>query len=194
MLFSTVQRLNNKPNTEELVMAIEFIGQAIGLKLPATQKSVLLCLANWANHEGVTYPSTARLAEVAGVSKTTAKRAIRDFLAAGIIQRHYRRGDDGKNQSNVYKLTLDNWTGYRVIGTPYRSKGTPTMGPEGHGDGVTVASNTVTNTVNKTLSCQEAEILSFLNKNANNTETPSANAAGNIQIISQLCETSCRVK
>jgi DNA-binding PadR family transcriptional regulator len=68
-------------------------------------KLVLLAIARHADKRGSCYPSAARLMVVTGLSKASVYRKISYLERHGFI-RVTRRGKDGKNTSNLYRLLL----------------------------------------------------------------------------------------
>lgn len=78
---------------------------AIALKLPTREKFVLLMLANYAGERGEAWPSTLRLAEDTGMSRSTVIEALRKLEATGAM-RVERRMQDGVNLPNIYHLHL----------------------------------------------------------------------------------------
>lgn len=70
-----------------------------------TAKLILLCLANYADEDGVCWPSQKRLAADTGVTD----RAIRSNLVfledAGLIERSRRKRPDGSRNSDSYVLS-----------------------------------------------------------------------------------------
>lgn len=69
------------------------------LKLRPSVKLVLQALAF---HYPKAFPSIARIAELAGVSRATAKRALRELVGKGLIFKNWRR-----KRTTVYKLNVD---------------------------------------------------------------------------------------
>lgn len=102
---------------------------ARALDLPMTRKAVLIALADRADHDGICWPSNARIQADTGASEQTVRRALRDLEAAGAITTEARIGPDGKPLS--HKITLR--VGATVVGS--RCHG-------GRGVGATVAPET----------------------------------------------------
>lgn len=71
--------------------------------LSSTQKLVLLCLAQHAGADGRCWPSLALVAAESCLSPRAAWQGLQDLGKAGLIRIEAR----GRNQSNVYILTLD---------------------------------------------------------------------------------------
>jgi hypothetical protein len=69
-------------------MSIEAVGFAFGQQLPATQKWLLVCLANYADEWGDSiFASLEELADRTSLSRATLQRAFRELLAAGVLVR-----------------------------------------------------------------------------------------------------------
>ena len=71
--------------------------------LSSTQKLVLLCLAQHAGADGRCWPSLALVAAESCLSPRAAWQGLQDLGKTGLIRIEAR----GRNQSNVYVLTLD---------------------------------------------------------------------------------------
>lgn len=69
-------------------MSIEAIGYAFTLILPATEKWVLVCLANYADKSGESiYPKLETLEADSGMSRSTLKRALHELMKRGVLER-----------------------------------------------------------------------------------------------------------
>lgn len=55
--------------------------------ISSTQKLVLLALADWANDEGLCWPSIDRLAQKTGMAGRSVQRIIRDLEQIGLVKR-----------------------------------------------------------------------------------------------------------
>jgi DNA-binding MarR family transcriptional regulator len=69
--------------------------------LPATQKLVMLALADWANDEGLCWPSIARIAVKSSLKERAVQMAIRQLEDAGFIKREELTG-----RGNRYWLSM----------------------------------------------------------------------------------------
>ena len=91
-------------------MSWEAQGWAIKQKTGSgTNKSVLICLSQYADEDHKCFPSIKRLCEDSEFSKSTVLRALRDLERLGFIQISERFVDfgEGKRQtSNLYTLKL----------------------------------------------------------------------------------------
>lgn len=74
------------------------------LGLSATDKVLLLGLANHVNAEDECWPSVTTLAEYAGTSYRTAQRHLAALEDAGRITRLRRRRTDGAHSVYLYRL------------------------------------------------------------------------------------------
>lgn len=83
-----------------------YLFAAVECRLPdCAAKMVLIALADYANENGLCWPSHARIAEKASVSRRTAIRKLAELEAAGLILTKHR-SVDGVQISNVYQLNL----------------------------------------------------------------------------------------
>lgn len=79
---------------------------AVGHKIPALQKLVLLMLANRSNHDtGKCIPKIKALAEECGMSERSVQRAIQELDDAGLLK-IVHRFHEGVQLSNQYNLCL----------------------------------------------------------------------------------------
>ncbi len=101
-------------------MSVEAITWALGIKTGSpTRKVVLLCLANYADREGVCWPSYESLAEQCEISKNTIIRCIAALVDGGLLTREVRHTKNGKQTSNSYTLAMPMRQGYQVGTLPY---------------------------------------------------------------------------
>ena len=77
------------------------------LDLKASDKLVLLALADHANDDGECYPSLRKIEAKTGLSKQGLINAIKRLMDLGLIQKEHRNRNDGGQTSNLYTLTLD---------------------------------------------------------------------------------------
>ena len=88
-------------------MSFQAMTWAIGQKLPAKEKLVLLMLANYCNsHTGQCNPSHSRLAEECGMSKNTLLAAIKSLESKQHLNVIRKKIGD-VNLPNQYELHLD---------------------------------------------------------------------------------------
>ena len=89
-------------------MSIEAINYA--LKCPvknATQKAVLLVLANYSNEQNQSYPSISTISRQSCCQDRTVIRALKELEESGFIQKMPRFNDKGQT-SNLYTVGGDN--------------------------------------------------------------------------------------
>ena len=87
-------------------MSVKAMSWAFEQTLKGNQKSVLLSLANFADDKGFCWPSHATIAQQAGCSTATVKRALVQLEERGYIA-HEHRSRPGRGQtSNCYTLAL----------------------------------------------------------------------------------------
>lgn len=79
---------------------------AVSLKLPSSQKLVLILLANYADESGYCYPGQEAMAEKTGLSSRTIRRAIQSIEDAGLVRREKRYREDGTRNSDAYFLNV----------------------------------------------------------------------------------------
>lgn len=72
----------------------------------ATVKSVLLAVANYADEEGVCWPSHRQLCEDTELSRNSVIRALEQLENLGLLHREGRYRDDGSRTSDLITLDL----------------------------------------------------------------------------------------
>ena len=90
-------------------MSNEMINRAFNLsKAKGISKLVLVCLADYADEQGICFPGKGRIAKRCGIAKRTADRAIADLLAIKEIKvvRHGGKAGEQK-KSNRYQITIN---------------------------------------------------------------------------------------
>lgn len=84
------------------LMSVQAITWALGVTVrSATHKAVLLVLANYADEDGLCWPSQARLAAESCTSARTVRRVLQDLVSDGLISRAPRRRPDGTHASDL---------------------------------------------------------------------------------------------
>lgn len=86
-----------------------------------TAKLVLIMIANYADENFQSYPSYKKLSELCGCDERTIQRAIKSLVSDGMVTVQSRYGNDGKQTSNTYTITLsrgDNIEGVGVTNMP----------------------------------------------------------------------------
>lgn len=87
-------------------MSIPTLNAVWKLKLPSSQKLVLLALANCANEKNICWPSVSTLAADCSCSERTAQRLIADLQKKGLILSTARYRNDGSRTSNHYQILV----------------------------------------------------------------------------------------
>lgn len=76
-----------------------------GSVLSQSARFVYLCLCKHADNTNQTcFPSLNRIAQIVGKSISTIKRAVRELIKYGVIERSPRFRKDGGQTSNLYKI------------------------------------------------------------------------------------------
>jgi DNA-binding IclR family transcriptional regulator len=75
--------------------------------IPVNAKMILLCLSSFMGASAEAWPSIPTLAEMAGVSPSTARRALTVLREKGLVDWVERARDDGAQTSNLYRLNLN---------------------------------------------------------------------------------------
>jgi hypothetical protein len=131
-------------------MSVKALTWAFEQPISATEKVVLLALADHANESGLCWPSIAVLVQRAHVGERTVQRALQSLEDGGFIARERRQRENGSDTSNLYRLMFD-----RVS---QRVSGGVNLAPHGGvtqtgGEGVTgTGGEGVTQTVPRTVS------------------------------------------
>src|SRR5690554_3106445 len=73
-------------------------------KLHGSEKLLYIALLNRSNSKGECWPSLATLEKEVGVSRNTILKKLRALESKGLIRRVKRKGSDGRDLSNVYKV------------------------------------------------------------------------------------------
>jgi DNA-binding MarR family transcriptional regulator len=88
-------------------MSYSAMAWARGIKTgSATVKSVLLAVANYADEEGVCWPSQEQLADDTELSRHSIMRALDDLEGMGLLNRERRHRGDGSRTSDLIILDL----------------------------------------------------------------------------------------
>jgi len=85
-------------STQAITWAISFQAES------ATEKAILLLLANYADGDGVSFPGQQRIAEQACCGERTVRRILTSLEERGIIRRLERRRRDGSRTSDSIVL------------------------------------------------------------------------------------------
>ena len=85
-------------------MSFRIMAKVFDTDLPATEKFVLLAIANFVNDErGYAWPSQETLASKTSFSRQTVSKAIKKLQQKGILISQ-RRSEKGKSTSNLYRI------------------------------------------------------------------------------------------
>lgn len=88
-------------------MSVRAISWALGAETgKPTAKLVLLALANYADDDGICWPSQARIARETEQSVDSIQRRLRDLESAGLIERQRRNGRYGARITDRYHLRM----------------------------------------------------------------------------------------
>lgn len=87
-------------------MSIAAMTWAFTLPLKPSAKVVLLAIADFADENGVCWPSLSTLAERATQSRATVQRRVGEMQDLGILTRFERRREDGGRASDELRLNL----------------------------------------------------------------------------------------
>ena len=87
-------------------MSNEAITWAFKQELPMTDKFVLVALADYADDEGMCYPSHKKTAKRTGASVATVKRATRRLQESGYLDVLPWKRENGSTTSNRYSLKV----------------------------------------------------------------------------------------
>ena len=88
-------------------MSIHAVSAAFKHDCPSpTAKLVLLALANYADADGLAYPSVKKIVSETGLSERAVRSALKVLVEAGAIEIEARRRGDGTQKSSEYRLTL----------------------------------------------------------------------------------------
>lgn len=70
-------------------------------------KLVMLCLADYANDEGLCWPSIGSIERKCSVSRSTVKAQLKKLENEGFLSIQRRRKEDGDNENNLYYINVD---------------------------------------------------------------------------------------
>ena len=88
-------------------MSISVMNWAWSLKLPPTEKLILMSLADHSDDHGVCYPSQQRIADKCCVSRRTVIRILLDFEKRGILSTESRPGYGEGRKTNIYHINVE---------------------------------------------------------------------------------------
>lgn len=73
-------------------MSVRIMSAVWDMDFSPVEKLILLALADWANDDGVAWPSIAKLAQKTGCGERTVQRTLRAAEQAGLLTRHENPG------------------------------------------------------------------------------------------------------
>ena len=85
-------------------MSVKIMSWAWSQKLEPTKKLILMALADYADDDGVCWPSMNRLADKCNVSRRTILRNINVLKDDGILSSSHRHREDGSMSSSRYVI------------------------------------------------------------------------------------------
>ena len=85
-------------------MSLLAMSWALGIEVPATQKLILVVLADHSSTEGECFPSIKSVASKVGISDRSVVRHLSSLEKKGLIKRSTRTRPDGSQTSNSYSL------------------------------------------------------------------------------------------
>jgi len=85
-------------------MSIKLMTKAWDTDQKGNDLLVLLAMCDFANDEGILFPSLKTIAKKAKVSKTTLSYILRAYEAIGVITRTQRKRENGSDTSTIYKI------------------------------------------------------------------------------------------
>jgi hypothetical protein len=94
----------SKPNLGVVQMSVKALTWAFDQPISATEKVVLLALADHANDRGECWPSVSLLMQRAYVGERTVQRSLQSLENSGFIVRERRQRENGSDTSNLYRL------------------------------------------------------------------------------------------
>ncbi len=89
-------------------MSIKYMSTILDVDaFTCTQKIILLCIADYANDEGIAWPGKSAIAKKCRVSPTTVKNQLKKLQEMGVISIRRRKAEESKiHDTNVYWINL----------------------------------------------------------------------------------------
>lgn len=87
-------------------MSVSAIAWAITQDTTPTEKLILICMANYADEDGVAWPSIQRLMWDTGLSRRSIQRNLNNIKKKEIIEAARRGGAGCGSHTNIYALQL----------------------------------------------------------------------------------------
>lgn len=85
-------------------MSIKLMAEAWEMCLKGNEKSVLLCLADFANDDGFCFPSWKTILNKCNISKSTLSISLKSLENKKLIMRFSRKRENGSASSNGYQV------------------------------------------------------------------------------------------
>lgn len=87
-------------------MSFQAMAWAVKEPLPPYEKLAILVLANYANADGVCWPSIRRVCIDTGMSRAQVCRTLLNLEKKKLLVRKQRLGENRGNRSTVYRLSM----------------------------------------------------------------------------------------
>lgn len=89
-------------------MSIKYMSTILDVDaFTCTQKIILLCLADYANDDGMAWPGKSAIAKKSRVSPSTVKTQIKNLVEMGVLSVRRRKAEESKiHDTNVYWINL----------------------------------------------------------------------------------------
>ncbi|WP_424462959.1 helix-turn-helix domain-containing protein [Pseudoclavibacter helvolus] len=87
-------------------MSYKAVNWAWDLDIKATEKMILVALADMADEQFSCFPGQEKLARMTGNSERTVRRVVQSLEGMGLVERAHRRRPDGRKTSDRYYLQV----------------------------------------------------------------------------------------
>lgn len=85
-------------------MSIELMNKAFKANLPPSSKLLLIALCDYANDDGICYPSLKTIRSKVNLGKTNITYILKSFELLNVIERSQRKRENGSYTSTVYTI------------------------------------------------------------------------------------------
>lgn len=85
-------------------MSIELMNKAFKTNLPPASKLLLIALCDYANDDGICYPSLKTIQSKVNLGKTNITYILKSFELLNVIERSQRKRENGSYTSTVYTI------------------------------------------------------------------------------------------
>ncbi len=90
-------------------MSIELMNKAFKANLPPASKLLLIALCDYANDDGICYPSLKTIQSKVNLGKTNITYILKSFELLNVIERSKRKRENGSYTSTIYTIkNIDN--------------------------------------------------------------------------------------